>query len=141
MSEPASIDDLIDDFTFLDDWEERYGHVIEMGKKLSPLGEANKTAETKVKGCVSQVWLITEQSQDTPPRLSFRGESDAHIVQGLIAVLLEIFNHRTAQEILDIDAQDIFKQIGLDEALSPQRSNGLASMVQRIRRDAEAALG
>ncbi len=137
---PASIDDLIDDFTFLDDWEERYSHVIELGKKLVPLDAAQKTEETKVRGCVSQVWMISGFEQTDPPALVFRGESDAHIVQGLIAILLAIYNHRSPEDILAIDAQNIFQQMGLHDALTPQRSNGLASMVQRIRADAEQAL-
>ena len=131
-----SIQTLVDDFEFLDDWEDRYGYVIELGKALDPLPAEYKTDATKVRGCVSQVWMISETDSATPPHFTFRGESDAMIVQGLIAILLRMYNGKTAQEIIDIDAQSVFKSLGLDEHLSPQRSNGLASMVKRIQRDA-----
>jgi len=131
-----SIQTLIEDFEFLDDWEDRYGYVIELGKALDPLPDESKTDSTKVRGCVSQVWMISETDDTNPPHFTFRGESDAMIVQGLIAILLRMYNGKTAQEILDIDAQSVFKSLGLDEHLSPQRSNGLASMVKRIQHDA-----
>ncbi len=135
-----TIEDLISDFAFLEDWEERYKHVIELGKSLEPLEESERTPETKVQGCVSQVWLVTELDGDSPPRLSFRGTSDAHIVRGLIAILFIIYDGKTPEEILAVDAGAIFSQLGLDEHLSPQRSNGLYAMVNRIRADAEGAL-
>jgi cysteine desulfuration protein SufE len=135
-----SIDELIGDFAFLDDWEERYKHVIELGKTLEPLEEHERSPETKVQGCVSQVWLVTKTDGGSPPRLTFRGTSDAHIVRGLIAILFVIYNGKTPGEILAIDAAGIFGQLGLDEHLSPQRSNGLYAMVGRIRADAERAL-
>jgi len=128
------IQDLIDDFVFLDDWEDRYMHVIELGKSLAPLSNAEKNDITKVKGCVSQVWLVKEISNDT---LAYRGDSDAHIVKGLVAVVLQIFSGRKAQDILDIDAGEILLQLGLAEHLSPQRSNGLNAMIQRIKNDAK----
>ena len=131
-----SIQTLVEDFEFLDDWEDRYGYVIELGKALDPLPAEHKIDATKVRGCVSQVWMISETDEANPPHFTFRGESDAMIVQGLIAILLRMYNGKTAQEILDIDAQSVFKSLGLDEHLSPQRSNGLASMVKRIQRDA-----
>ena len=131
-----SLQTLIEDFEFLDDWEDRYGYVIELGKALEPLPSEYKTDATKVRGCVSQVWMISETDDTDPPHFTFRGESDAMIVQGLIAILLRMYNGKTAQEILDIDAQSVFKSLGLDEHLSPQRSNGLASMVKRIQHDA-----
>jgi cysteine desulfuration protein SufE len=137
-----SIETLIEDFSFLEDWEERYRYVIELGKELEPLSEEEHSSGNKVQGCVSQVWLVTETARDENGtlRLFFRGDSDAHIVRGLIAVALRIFSGRTAQEILDIDARGIFEKIGLNEHLSSQRSNGLYSMVGRIKADAKAQL-
>lgn len=135
----SSIDDLISDFEFLDDWEDRYRHVIELGKALPPLPASEQTAETKVKGCVSQVWMVSEPTADQPPRLKFRGMSDAHIVNGLIAVLLMLYSGKTADDILATDAQEVFAKLGLDEHLTQQRSNGLYAMVERIRADARAA--
>ena len=136
MPDADSIDHLVEDFEFLEDWEDRYRYVIELGKKLIPFDEALKTDFTKVTGCVSQVWLICDRSEGPPLKLSFRGTSDAHIVQGLIAILLRLFNDKTPAEILAVDAKSVFHRLGLDEHLSPQRSNGLASMVKRIRHDA-----
>lgn len=137
-----SIQALIDDFAFLDDWEERYRYVIELGKKLAPLSEAEHSPAHKVEGCVSQVWLVTEQARDANgnPVLTFRGDSDAHIVRGLIAILIEIFSGKPPAAILQINAREIFAALGLNEHLSPQRSNGLAAMVARVERDARAAL-
>lgn len=137
-----SIQELIDDFAFLDDWEDRYRYVIELGKTLAPLSEAEHSAANKVEGCVSQVWLVTEQSRDAAGNLVlvFRGDSDAHIVRGLIAILIAIFSGQTPDAILQIKARDIFATLGLNEHLSPQRSNGLASMVARVERDARAVL-
>lgn len=113
-------------------------YVIEMGKALPVLEPALKTEATKVKGCVSQVWLISEREGDSDPTLSFRGDSDAHIVKGLVAIVLEIFSERRASEILRLDAKDIMKKLGLSEHLSPQRSNGLQAMISRIKAEAES---
>lgn len=136
-----SIESLIEDFSFLDDWEERYRYVIELGKELEPLSAEEHSAANKVQGCVSQVWLVTERS-DKPEGASlvFRGDSDAFIVRGLIAILLRIYSGQTASEILAIDAREIFQRLGLNEHLSPQRSNGLYSMVERVKSDAAAQL-
>lgn len=136
------IQELIDDFAFLDDWEDRYRYVIELGKTLAPLSEAEHNPTTKVEGCVSQVWLVTETSKNESGEtvLTFRGDSDAHIVRGLIAILIAIYAGQTPAAILSINARDIFAQIGLNEHLSPQRSNGLASMVARVERDAKAVI-
>ncbi len=134
-----AIQDLIDDFSYLDDWEDRYKYVIELGKKLSPLSEAEHNDSTKVLGCVSQVWLVCDQGEGAT-HLTFRGASDALIVSGLIAILLEMYSGATAKEILDIDAPAMFQQLGLNEHLSPQRSNGLHAMVSRIRKDAARCL-
>ena len=136
-----SIDSLIDDFSFLDDWEDRYRYVIELGKELTPLSEAEHSAANKVQGCVSQVWLVTEpHAQGNDPVIEFRGDSDAFIVRGLIAIVLRIYSGKSAREILSIDARDIFERLGLNEHLSPQRSNGLYSMVERVKSDAAAAI-
>lgn len=133
-----SIDELIEDFEFLDDWEDRYRYVIELGRELEPLPEDQRNDETKVKGCVSQVWLVNEVSTDVPPRLTFIGDSDAHIVRGLIAILLRLYSDKTAEEIIAVDATSVLGKLGLDTHLTPQRSNGLFSMVKRIQSDAQA---
>ncbi len=140
MTSVQNIDDLIADFSFLDDWEDRYMHVIELGKSLAPLTDAERNNLTKVKGCVSQVWLVQEISDANPPVLTFRGDSDAHIVKGLVAIVLAIFSGRTAQEIVDLDAIEILAKLGLEEHLTPQRSNGLHAMVARIKQDARTLL-
>lgn len=135
------IDSLIDDFSFLDDWEDRYRFVIELGKELAPLSEDEHSTANKVQGCVSQVWLVTEPHDNTASApIIFRGDSDAFIVRGLIAIVLGIYSGKTADEILAIDARDIFQKLGLNEHLSPQRSNGLYSMVERVKADAAATL-
>ena len=137
MSEyPQNIQDMIDDFSFLDDWEDRYMHVIELGKSLEPLADTERNADTKVNGCVSQVWLVLDVDTTAGPTLNYRGDSDAHIVKGLVAVVLAIFSGRTAQEITDIDAKSILSGLGLEEHLTPQRSNGLHAMIDRIKHDA-----
>ena len=135
---PDDIADLISDFEFLDNWEDRYMHVIDMGKSLPPLEPALKTEATKVKGCVSQVWLISKQEGEKDPVLRFQGDSDAHIVKGLVAIVLVIFSGRQASKILSLDAKSILGKLGLSEHLSPQRSNGLNAMVARIKAEAEA---
>jgi cysteine desulfuration protein SufE len=133
MSYPENIQALIEDFEFLDDWEDRYMHVIDMGKSLPPLDDAFKTEATKVKGCASQVWLVTDRDGDI---LRFSGDSDAHIVKGLVAIVLEVYSGRTAKEIAALDARDILDKLGLSEHLSAQRANGLASMIARIKAEA-----
>lgn len=132
-----ALTELRDEFYLLGDWEERYRYVIEMGKDLAPLSEAERSEANKVRGCASQVWMVTEPGADGT--LSFRGDSDAHIVRGLIAILLRLYSGRSAAEILAFDAKAAFDALGLAGALSSQRSNGLASMVARVRRDAEQA--
>ena len=139
MSYPQDIQDMIDDFAFLSDWEERYMHVIDLGKGLPPLSEAEKTDIHKVKGCVSQVWLVSENAGGDDPVLTFRGDSDAHIVKGLVAVTLQIFSGRSASKIRELDASAILKELDLQEHLSPQRSNGLKAMIGRIKAEAQAA--
>ncbi|MBX3508559.1 MAG: SufE family protein [Parvibaculum sp.] len=137
------IQELIDDFAFLDEWEDRYRYVIELGKGLEPLSDAEHSPANKVEGCVSQVWLVNETRKDAAGQtlLHFRGDSDAHIVRGLIAILMRLYSDKTPAEILDIDAREVFAKLGLNEHLTPQRSNGLYSMVARIQADARSALG
>jgi cysteine desulfuration protein SufE len=134
----ASIDAILEDFEFLEEWEDRYRYVIELGKALPDLPDIDKTADNKVRGCASQVWLATDTSDGPDPVLTFRGDSDAHIVRGLVAIVLAIYSGKRASEIEKLDALDIFRGIGLVEHLSAQRANGLRSMVNRIQ--AEAAV-
>ena len=134
----AALDDLEAEFELLGDWEERYRYVIELGRELAPLTDAERSDAHKVRGCASQVWLVTEPQADGA--LRFRGDSDAHIVRGLIAILFRLFSGRQPAEILAFDAKAAFDTLGLAGALSTQRSNGLFSMVERIRRDAAGAL-
>ena len=133
LEQTDNIQNLIDDFSFLDDWEDRYVHVIELGKSLAPLRDEEKNETTKVKGCVSQVWLVKELSGNI---LTYKGDSDAHIVKGLVAVVLQVFSGRSPKDIIEIDAADILSKLGLAEHLSPQRSNGLNAMIGRIKNDA-----
>ena len=130
------LDDLEAEFEMLGDWEERYRHVIDLGRDLAPLSDTERSDQNKVRGCASQVWLVTETTDGT--QLTFRGDSDAHIVRGLVALVIRLYSSRTAQDILAFDAQKAFDRLGLSGALSSQRSNGLRSMVERIRRDASA---
>ena len=139
MIYPQDIQDMIDDFAFLSDWEERYMHVIDLGKALPPLSETEKTDANKVKGCVSQVWLVSEKNSGDDPTLTFRGDSDAHIVKGLVAVTLLIFSGRKASLIQELDASAILRELDLEEHLSPQRSNGLKAMIGRIKAEATIA--
>lgn len=138
-----SYDDLVENFEYLDDWEERYRYVIELGKALPPLDEARKTDETKVDGCVSRVWIdsraVSEASGsgDAETRIEFDGDSDAHIVRGLIAILHTMLSGKTAREIADKDVASELQRLDLAAHLSPQRSNGLGSMVERIKGVAE----
>ena len=136
------LEDIQSDFALLDDWEDRYRYVIELGRTLEPLSEAEHSDANKVRGCASQVWLTTNASKDDrgDERLTFRGDSDAHIVRGLIAILFAIYSERTAKDILATDVQGILGGLGLREHLTPQRSNGLNSMVERVRADAMRAL-
>lgn len=135
MASPA-FEDIVDDFEFLDDWEDRYATVIDMGKSLPPLDDALKTPATKVEGCASQVWLHPRISDQT---FRFDGDSDAMIVKGLIAVLIALYNDQPLDQIAKIDAPAELARLGLNEHLSSQRSNGLRAMVERIRETAAAA--
>jgi cysteine desulfuration protein SufE len=131
---------MIDDFGFLDDWEDRMRYVIELGKALPDLPDAEKTAENKVHGCASQVWLSVSAADGADPVMTFRGDSDAFIVRGLVAIVLAAYSGRQASEVVAFDALDLFKQIGLLEHLTAQRANGLRSMIQRIREEAARRL-
>ena len=137
------LDAIRSDFALLDDWEDRYRYVIELGRDLQPLPEQLRTDANKVRGCASQVWLASDAHAPRPgaaPVFEFQGDSDAHIVRGLIAILLTLYSGRTPQQILATDALAVFDEFGFREHLTPQRSNGLRSMVERIRSDAREAL-
>ncbi len=138
----SAIDDIIENFALLDQWDDRYRYVIELGRDLPPLAKAAHVEANKVRGCASQVWLITHVKPDhaAGPTLSFEGDSDAHIVRGLIAILFALYSGKPAKEILTIDPDAVFEKLGLRENLTPQRSNGLRAMVERIRAEAKAAL-
>ncbi len=136
----ASFDEIRDDFAFLDDWEDRYRYLIDLGEALPPYPEAVRDAAHKVPGCVSQVWLATARGPGADPELTFEGDSDAVIVRGLVALVLALYSGRKASAILGVDAEAALQSLGLDAHLSQQRANGLRSMVRRIRLEAEAAL-
>lgn len=128
----TTIERILETFEVFDDWEERYRYIIELGRKLPPLEEEHKTDDNRVQGCVSNVWLITHVTDDDPPLIEFRADSDAQIVKGLVAVLLAIYSNKTAKEILTTDIRSIFEKLELVKHLSPNRANGFASMVKRI---------
>lgn len=134
------IEEIVDNFQFLDDWDDRYKYLIELGGLLDPLPEEDRTQENKVQGCVSQVWLVSNKTGESDPVITFRGASDAHIVSGLVAIALAIFSGKKASEIVATDEKAVFEQIDLSEHITPQRSNGLRSLVQRIKADANEAL-
>ena len=138
----TAIDEIVENFALLDEWDDRYRYVIELGRTLSPLAESAHVDANKVQGCASQVWLLTHVRPNGAggPVLSFEGDSDAYIVRGLIAILFALYSGKSAQEILATDALALFDSIGLRENLTPQRSNGLRSMVERIRTEAKTAL-
>ncbi len=134
------LDEIVANFDLLDDWEDRYRYLIELGRELEPLEAVAHNDHNKVRGCASQVWvesLVLPSGEG--PRLALRGDSDAHIVRGLIALVFALYSGRTATEILDTDAQELFRKLGLSAHLTPQRSNGVRAMVERIKGDAAAA--
>lgn len=138
----TTIESIRDDFSVLDDWEDRYRYIIELGRGLAPMADELKTEASKVRGCASQVWLVSEtrpSGNGGEPALHFIADSDAHIVRGLIAILLAIYQDKTSAEIAKLDPAPLFQALGLKEHLTPQRSNGLASMVERIRAEARGA--
>jgi cysteine desulfuration protein SufE len=139
---PLTIDEITDNFSLLDDWDDRYRYVIELGRSLPAFPEEARTESNKVQGCASQVWLTTRMQPNGArgPVMSFLADSDAHIVRGLIAILFALYSGKPARDILSIDALGVFDRLGLRENLTPQRSNGLRSMVERIRSEANVAL-
>ncbi len=138
----TELDDIIANFELLDEWDDRYRYLIELGRALEPLPEPARTEENKVRGCASQVWLETIRSTgaDGAPHLSFRGDSDAHIVRGLVALTIAACSGQAAADILETDVFSLFEKLGLAAHLTPQRSNGVRSMIERIRADARQAL-
>ena len=135
MPQPQAFTEIAENLSFLDDWEDRYRYLIELGEALPPLAPEERNATNKVHGCASQVWLVSERDG---PTLRYRGESDAKIVRGLVAILVALYSGRPAAEIADTDALAVFDELGLREHLSTQRANGLAAMVARIRAEARA---
>ncbi len=138
MSEPLAFTEIAENFSYLDDWEDRYRYIIELGQALPELSDGERNAANKVTGCVSQVWLVSERADD---HLRYRGQSDALIVRGLVAILIALYSDRPAAEIAATDAIAIFDKLGLREHLSTQRSNGLVAMVNRIRGEAASIAG
>ena len=138
----SDIEEIKDNFALLEEWDDRYRYVIELGRTLAPLSEADHSLANKVQGCASQVWLLTRvtSNQSGERILSFVGDSDAHIVRGLIAILFALFSGKTARDILTTDAVAMFDSLGFRDHLTPQRSNGLRSMVERVKLDARNAL-
>lgn len=132
-----SIDELVENFELFDDWEDRYRYIIDLGKKLPPMPEEEMVEENKVRGCMSQVWM-TSRLEGSPPVMKFHADSDAFIVKGLIAVLMLIYDGQPVEKIIETDALEFMNRIGLDRHISPNRRNGLVSMVERIRNDAQA---
>jgi len=137
-----TIDEIRESFDLLEDWDDRYRYVIELGRTLEPMPEAEHSATNKVQGCVSQVWLSKRVDRDDNGEalLKYRGDSDAHIVRGLIAILLTLYSGHTPRQILATDAIAVFDEFGFRQHLTPQRSNGLRAMVERIRADARETL-
>jgi cysteine desulfuration protein SufE len=141
QTDGLTIDDIVENFSLLDEWDDRYRYVIELGRAMGPFDDSERTEANKVQGCASQVWLATSVNSDSAEAvLSFRGDSDAHIVRGLVAILLTMVNGKDAPQVLASDPLALFDRLGLGEHLTPQRSNGFRSMVDRIRADAQAAL-
>ena len=138
----TTIDEIRDNFALLEEWDDRYRYVIELGRTLAPMPQAEHSQANKVQGCASQVWLSKQldPSHGSEPLLNYLGDSDAHIVRGLIAILLTLYSGHTPQQILSTDAIALFNEFGFREHLTPQRSNGLRAMVERIRTDAREAL-
>jgi cysteine desulfuration protein SufE len=136
----TSLETIRDDFALLDEWEDRYRYIIELGREMSPLEEAEKTAPRKVEGCASQVWLVSEADPANPAAMRFRGDSDAHIVRGLVAIITTAFSGKTPRDVVALDAEAVLSDLGLNSHLSQQRANGLRSMVKRIKTEASLRL-
>ncbi|PHP65174.1 cysteine desulfuration protein SufE [Zhengella mangrovi] len=135
-----TIESIREDFSFLDDWEDRYRYVIDLGRELPAITEAEHSDTNKVKGCVSQVWLVTDAGDGADPVMTFRADSDAHIVRGLVAIMIALHTGKRASEILALDAEGTLRDLGLDEHLTPQRANGVRAMIARMRKEAESRL-
>lgn len=135
-----SVDDIVENFELLDDWDDRYRYLIELGRELEPLPEVARTENNKVRGCASQVWVDSTPSHgdNGSTHLHLRGDSDAHIVRGLIKLVFAVYSDQTPESILDTDVQPLFERLGLSQHLTPQRSNGVRAMVERIKKDARA---
>lgn len=131
-----TIDEIIENFSSLTDWEDRYRYVIELGHSLPPYPESARDERHKVSGCVSQVWLHYKINDKSDPIMHFFGDSDAHIVRGLVYIILALYSGKKASQILKIDAEALLQKLGLNENLSPQRSNGLRSMIKKIQKEA-----
>ena len=140
MTLDTTIEEVLEDFEYLDDWEERYQEIIDLGRKLPALDDAYRTDAYRVKGCVSQVWLVPHVEDTLPPTITFDADSDAHIVRGLVVILLMVYSGKTPQQILDADIEDIFNRLDLASHLSPSRSNGFRSMIKKIRSIASGAM-
>ncbi|MDB5649978.1 MAG: Fe-S metabolism associated SufE [Hyphomicrobiales bacterium] len=138
----SKINEIIENFELLDEWDDRYRYLIELGRELEPLDEAAHNDDNKVRGCASQVWLEThvEDGPTGAPVLTFKGDSDAHIVRGLVYLVLTLYSGLPAADVIGTDAQALFQRLGLDSHLTPQRSNGVRSMVERIKSDARQAM-
>lgn len=136
-----NLDEIVDNFELLDDWEDRYRYLIELGRELEPLDAAAHNDANKVRGCASQVWVETTVHRDDgrEPTLSLKGDSDAHIVRGLITLVFALYSGKTGSEIIQTEAQPLFERLGLSSHLTPQRSNGVRAMVERIKSDARNA--
>jgi cysteine desulfuration protein SufE len=137
-----NLEEILDNMEFLENWEDKYKYIIELGQSINNFDDALKNNSTKVNGCLSQVWLYSKinQNKNGEKVLNFVGDSDAFIVKGLIAILIAIYSEKKPSEILEIKHEDIFTKFGLQNHLSPQRSNGLLSMIQRIKDDAHASI-
>jgi cysteine desulfuration protein SufE len=140
QSEQLTIDELAENFELFDDWEDRYRYIIDLGKKLPAMDDAEKSESNKIRGCMSQVWIVPEVHEGPPKTLSFRIDSDAHIVRGLAAVMLILFSGKTPEEILAVDADAKLKELDLDSHISPNRRNGVASMIQTIQNMAKISV-
>ena len=139
MPTPA-FEEIAETFEFLDDWEDRYRYVIDLGRELPPISDDEHNDANKVQGCVSQVWLVTDAGSGPDPVITLRADSDAHIVRGLVAIMIALHSGKHASEILATDAEGTLRELGLDEHLTPQRANGVRAMIQRIRKEAETRL-
>ncbi|TNE43472.1 MAG: SufE family protein [Deltaproteobacteria bacterium] len=128
-----TLEELVDNFEFLDSWEERYSYIIDLGRKLPPFPEEHRTDENKVRGCISQVWMVAETPEDNPEVIRFVADSDAAIVKGLIGIVLMLYSERTPQDILALKTEDLFTKLGLESHLSVNRRNGFQAMLDKIK--------